>query len=159
MRELLLLIDGSVNPQSKIGYGAYLALLEPELSLDELKLQVKVRRFEQTSSTKLELQTLLWALTDIKASARKLVVYTDSQNIIGLAARRDQLEKNNGHTNKKTRTNNYALYQEFFHLTDQLECQFVKVRGHQQAKGKDKVDNLFTLVDRAARKALRESLL
>jgi ribonuclease HI len=82
MDELILLTDGSVNAQSKIGYGAYLAVSERGLSLDSLRTCVKVRRFEHTSSTKLELQTLLWALRDIQALGRRVIVYTDSQNIM-----------------------------------------------------------------------------
>ncbi len=156
MHELILLIDGSVNTQSHIGYGAYLAVPEPGLSLDELKRRVKVRRFEQTSSTKLELQTLIWALTDIQAPGHKVIAYTDSQNIIGLPARRDRLEQNDYRSNKNTRLNNYELYQEFYSLTDQLDCDLVKVRGHQVSNQKDDIDRLFTLVDRASRKALRE---
>ena len=66
MDELMLLTDGSVNTQSNIGYGAYLAVSERELSLDSLRTRVKVKRFEHTSSTKMELQTLLWALSDIQ---------------------------------------------------------------------------------------------
>ena len=155
MNELMLLMDGSVNTQSNIGYGAYLAVSEFELSLDSLRARMKVRRFEQTSSTKLELQTLLWALRDIQALGGKVIVYTDSQNIMGLPGRRERLEQNNYRSKKKRRLNNYELYQDFFSMTDQLNCKFVKVRGHQVSNQKDEIDRLFTLVDRAARNALR----
>ena len=158
MNELMLLIDGSVHAQSKIGYGAYLALSESDPSSPELKTRVQVRRFEQTSSTKLELQTLLWALGEVQALVSKVVVYTDSMNIIDLLGRRERLEQNDYRSGKGRRLNNYLLYREFYRLTDQLDCQFVKVRGHQQSQHKDEVDQLFTLVDRAARKALRESI-
>jgi len=80
MDVLMLFTDGSVNTHSHIGCGAYLAVPEGELSLDSLKTSVKVKAFEHTSSTKLELQTLLWALSDIQALGRRLIVYTDSQN-------------------------------------------------------------------------------
>ncbi len=156
MHELTLLTDGSVNTQSKIGYGAYLAVSDHELSLDELSRRVKVRRFAPTSSTKLELQTLLWALSDIQALGRPLMVYTDSQNIIGLPGRRDRLEQNDYRSNKNTRLNNYELYQEFYRRIDQLDCELVKVRGHQLSNQKSAIDRLFTLVDRASRNALRE---
>jgi len=155
MNELMLLMDGSVNTQSNIGYGAYLAVPEFELSLDSLRARMKVRRFEQTSSTKLELQTLLWALRDIQALGGKVIVYTDSQNIMGLPGRRERFEQNNYRSKKKRRLNNYELYQDFFSMTDQLNCKFVKVRGHQVSNQKDEIDRLFTLVDRAARNALR----
>jgi len=155
MDELILLIDGSVNTQSNIGYGAYLAVSEFGLLLDSLRRRVKVRRFEHTSSTKLELQTLLWALSDIQALGSKVIVYTDSQNIMGLQERRDRFEKNNYRSKKDKRLNNYELYQEFYRMTDQLDCEFVKVRGHLVSNQKDDIDRLFTLVDRASRNALR----
>jgi ribonuclease HI len=116
---------------------------------------VKVRRFEHTSSTKLELQTLLWALGDIQALGSRVIVYTDSQNIVGLQGRRDRLEQNDYRSKKNRRLNNYKLYQEFYRMTDQLDCEFVKVRGHRVSNQKDDIDRLFTLVDRASRNALR----
>jgi ribonuclease HI len=155
MNDMMLLMDGSVNTQSNIGYGAYLAVSEFGLSLDSLRARVKVRRFEHTSSTKLELQTLLWALRDIQALGGKVIVYTDSQNIMGLPGRRERFEQNNYRSKKNRCLNNYELYQEFFRMTDQLNCKFVKVRGHQVSNQKDEIDRLFTLVDRAARNALR----
>lgn len=155
MNELILFTDGSVNTQSKIGYGAYLAMSERGLSLDSLRAHVKVMRFEHTSSTKLELQTLLWALRDIQTLEGQVTVYTDSQNIMGLPGRRERFEQNNYRTKKGRLLNNYELYQEFFKMTDLLKCRFVKVRGHQVSKQKDDIDRLFTLVDRASRNALR----
>ena len=155
MDELILFADGSVNTRSHIGYGAYLAVSDRGLSLDVLQKQVKVRRFEPTSSTKLELQTLIWALNEIQAIGRKVIVYTDSQNIVGLPGRRDRLEQNDYRSKNKKRLNHYELYQEFYRITDPLDCEVVKVRGHQVSNQKDDIARLFTLVDRASRKALR----
>ena len=155
MDELMLFTDGSVNTHSNIGYGAYLAVPEGGLSLDSLRTSVKVRGFEHTSSTKLELQTLLWALSDIQALGSKVIVYTDSQNIMGLQGRRDRFEQNDYRSKKNKRLNNYELYQEFYRMIDQLDCELVKVRGHQVSNQKDDIDRLFTLVDRASRNALR----
>lgn len=152
----MLFTDGSVNTQAKIGYGAYLAVSESELSLDLLKTRVKVKRFEQTSSTKLELQTLLWALSEIPASERRrVVVYTDSQNIMGLQRRRARFEQNEYRSANNKLLNNHELYRQFFRVIDELECDFVKVRGHKVSDQKDEIDRLFTLVDRASRNALR----
>jgi len=144
-----------VDTQSKIGYGAYLSVSEHGLSLDSLRECMKVRRFEHTSSTKLELQTLLWALKDIQTLESKVTVYTDSQNIMGLPVRRERFEQNSYRSKKGRLLNNYELYQEFYRMTDQLKCRFVKVRGHQVSSQKDDIDRLFTLVDRASRNALR----
>ncbi len=152
-----LFTDGSVNTKSKTGYGAYLAVRDDQRSLDDLKATVKVKRFEKTSSTKLELQTLLWALSDIPAQNGKIIIYTDSQNIIGLPGRRNRLEKNNYYSNKNRRLNNFELYQEFYRVTDCLDCEFVKVQGHKVSKQKNRIEKIFTLVDRASRIAVREN--
>lgn len=157
MNELMLFTDGSVDVKSNIGYGAYIALFKCDIFQASLGKRVKVRRFEQTSSTKLELQTLLWALSDIQTLAKMVIVYTDCQNIIGLEGRRERFEKNDYLSKGKRRLNNYKLYQEFFKVTDLLDCEFIKVRGHQPSNQKDDIDRLFTFVDKASRNALRDN--
>ncbi|MCF8374495.1 MAG: hypothetical protein K9H64_22935 [Bacteroidales bacterium] len=157
MDELMLFTDGSVDTLSKVGYGAYLLVSEAKPSVEAMKSQVKVKRFESTSSSKLELQSLLWALGEIQSLGKKVIVYTDSQNIMGLICRRDRLQKNDYRSKKNKRISNYELYQEFYRLTKLLEVVFVKVSGHLVSYKKDDVDKLFTLVDRASRNALREN--
>ena len=160
MLHLHIFTDGSVNTQLKVGHGAYLAVSDLGMSIASLKDTVKVKRFEQTSSTKLELQTLLWALGETFALTNStdmaLTAYTDSQNIIGLPRRRDHLEQNNYISSKNKRLNNYELYQEFYRLISKLNCVFVKVAGHRVSSKKDKIGKLFSLVDQASRRALRE---
>jgi ribonuclease HI len=91
MNRLQIFTDGSVHTQLKVGYGAYLMVADLATPIETLKEAVKVKRFEQTSSTRLELQTLLWALHEAMALSNGcdmvLTVYTDSQNIIGLPGR------------------------------------------------------------------------
>ncbi len=159
MNTLKLFTDGSVNTKSKIGYGAYLFISEDGLSLESLKAQVKVKRFEETTSTKLELQTLLWAVSEINLPVSKVIVYTDSQNIISLLERRERLEQNNYSSKKNKLIKNFKLYQDFYKITDQLNCKFIKVRGHKRSIQKNNIDQLFTLVDRASRNALRQGNL
>lgn len=155
MNELRLFTDGSVNVQTGVGYGACLAVFDGEISLDTLQSRVKVRRFERTSSTKLELQILLWALNEILPFEGRVVVYTDSQNIMTLQSRRGRYEKSGYRSKKLRRIKNYRLYQEFYRLMDQLNCSFRKVRGHLPSNQKKAVDQLFALVDRSSREALR----
>ncbi|MCK4501798.1 MAG: ribonuclease H [Desulfuromonadales bacterium] len=159
MQKMILLTDGSVDAQSRLGYGAYLAVSDADLVSEDLKPRVRVRRFEQTSSTKLELQTLLWALEDIEPLEGQVIIYTDSNNIIGLPGRRERLEQNNYYSGKNRRLNHYDLYQEFFRKTDRIDCKLIKVSGHLASKRKDDIDRLFTLVDRASRSALRAEIL
>jgi len=160
MPHLQVFTDASVNTLLKVGYGACLVVSDLSTSIDTLKDRVKTKRFEQTNSTKLELQTLLWSLNEIINLADNgditLTIYTDSQNIIDLPDRRIGLEQRNYLSSKNKRLNNFELYQEFYHLTSSVKCKLVKVVGHRASSKKDNIDRLFALVDKAARRALRE---
>lgn len=160
MPHLHVLTDGSVNTQSKVGYGACLIIDRLDLPLESLQDTILLKRFEQTSSTKLELQICLWALEKIIGSANgkaiHITAYTDSQNIIGLPGRRERLERNHYFSKNNKRLNNFELYQQFYYLTSQINCQWIKVIGHQASRHKNHIDRLFGLVDQASRQALRK---
>ena len=155
-----LFCDGSVNPQTKIGFGSYFIYDE-----NSLKQDIRIKKFLDTSSTKLELEVLLWALKDINLitedksiSMKSIIVYTDCQNILGLEKRREKLESNNYKTSTGKIVKNHEIYKEFYEITDILDCTFEKVKGHKKSSQKDDIDKLFNLVDKASRKALREYL-
>ena len=156
MNDYLLFSDGSVDNELKMGFGAYLLVQNEEYSLEALKEQVIMKQFENTSSTKLELQTLIWALKEVNDKNITITIYTDSQNITALPGRREYFEKNNYLTRRNKKINNAELYKEFYKLTDQLDCKLVKVNGHKPKDEKDEMDKIFALVDRATRKALRK---
>lgn len=156
MIDPILFTDGSVNTKTKIGFGAYLLLNGDDILDERLNQKVKLKRFENTSSTKLEIETLLWALSEIPDFEGKIVIYTDSQNIVGLPDRRARLEKNNYCAKSGRPINNADLYREFFQITEQLHCEFIKIKGHKKTSTKTNIDKLFTLVDRASRNAVRE---
>lgn len=155
MKKIKLFTDSSVNPQEKIGFGAYLFFDEKNISLEEMKKDIKIKRFENTSSTKLELQTFLWALDEINDKNIIIEVYTDCQNIIGLQDRREKLEKNNFHSSSGKIMNNYELYKDFFEKIDKLNIILIKVKGHKKNSLKNEIDTIFNLVDKASRNALR----
>jgi ribonuclease HI len=150
-----MFVDGSMDAQSKTGYGAFLIVSEPVLSPEMLKKNVKIKRFVNTTSSRLELQTLLWALNDITTAESEVFIYTDSQTIIGLMQRRAGLETKNYYSAKNKRISNHDLYREFFSITDILNIKLFKVQGHQPTRHKDEIHRLFTLVDRASRNAMR----
>lgn len=157
MIKIKLFTDSSVNPQEKIGFGAYLKTIDESVPLLEMKKGIKTKKFEDTSSTKLELQTLIWALDEIE-KASLIEVYTDCQNIIGLENRRKKLESNDYKSSKGKLMNNHDLYKLFFEKIDKLNLVFIKVKGHKKSSLKDEIDNIFNLVDKASRNALREEL-
>lgn len=150
-----LFCDGSVNPQKKIGFAAYF-ILDENITLKNIKINIK--KFEDTSSTKLELEALLWALEEEKLKNEKFIVYTDCQNILSLETRRNKLESSNYLSSSGKKIKNEELYKKFFILFDSLEIEFKKIKGHKKSSLRDDEDKLFNLVDKASRKALREYL-
>lgn len=153
---IFLFTDASVDPLTNIGYGAYLLLGEYELEAPLSKLNVKTKKFENTTSSKLELEAFLWALGEVPTTNSKIIVYTDCQNIINLQDREDRLKKNNYMNKKNTLIKNHELYKKFYEMRVLYDCDFIKVKGHKKTQDKDMVDRYFTLVDKASREALRE---
>ena len=127
MQKIKLFTDSSLGPYNKIGFGAYLILNDENESLEELNEHIKIKRFENTSSSKLELQTLLWALDEIADNNVIIEVYTDCQNIIGLENRRKKLEKNHFYSTSGKLMNNHDLYKDFYLKLDELSLSFIKV--------------------------------
>ena len=159
MKKIKLFTDSSVNPQLKIGFAAFLKVTDEKVSLEEIKKDIKIKRFENTSSTKLELQTFLWAIEEINLNTSFLIeVYTDCQNIIGLPNRKEKLQSLNYHSSSGKLLNNSELYKDFFKLLEKYNCEFIKVKGHKKNSLKDEIDDIFNLVDKASRNALREEL-
>lgn len=153
---LHIFTDGSYNPATKTGYGAYISVSDTGVSPELLHEQVKVRRFENTTSVRLELETLLWAFNEIGQIEGRFIVYTDSQNIMSLPDRCKRLEENDFKSGKGRLLKNADLYIEFYRMTERLDPVFIKVQGHMTSDKKDNIDSLFTLVDRESRRALRK---
>ncbi|WP_029917454.1 ribonuclease HI [Pelobacter seleniigenes] len=157
MSALHLFIDGSVDPRSKIGFGACLLLTSLPLTSAGLQDRVRTRRFSETSSTRLELQTLLWALQELPVTTCPLFIHTDSRNVAGLLAREDRLRKRDFCARSGRPLNNAQLYRELYPLISARDCTFIKQPGHPPAAQRNLLDQLFSLVDRAARLALRRA--
>lgn len=149
-----LFSDASVNPHTDVGYGAYIFVKKSEL-LSVTKQNIKIKKFYDTTSTKLELQIFIYALENLPKEAKKIIAFTDSQNIISLKARREKLEHKNYASKKRKKIKNYLLYKKFYKLTDAIKCDILKIKGHKKDSKKNKFDNIFTLVDKASRFATR----
>jgi ribonuclease HI len=162
-----LFTDVSLNPQCKIGFGGYLLVpvqfLEGkahDIEQGEVSARLKIRSFVETSSTKLELQTVLWALENsleelTGSSPGSLRIYTDSQCVAGLLRRRAGLVMKDFLSGRSGRPlTNAHLYRAFYEAFDRLGFQLVKVPGHSRASSHDTVQRIFSYVDREVRKAL-----
>jgi len=164
MKDFVLFTDVSADPELRIGIGACLVLRAYYLDIpfskivtSEITGRITLRRFEDTSSTKLELETVLWAIGEHrKRSKGKLCLYTDSQCILGLLKRkpvllgRDFLSRT---TNLPLR--NAPLYRRFYALHDELGFEVIKVDGHSKTCVRDTAHRIFSIVDREARRALK----
>ena len=167
MNNFALFTDVSVSPQRKLGIGGYLLVPLPFLEREpydieqgEVAAMIKLKRFDDTSSTKLEVQTVLWALEHSRqeltsSAAGSLQIYTDSQCVAGLLRRRAVLEISDFIAKRSGRPlANAALYREFYAAYGQAEFQVIKVSGHSSAGSHDVVHRIFSYVDREVRKAL-----
>ena len=167
MNSFALFTDVSMNPQRKVGVGGYLLVPLPFLEIephnierDAVSARLKIKRFEETSSTKLEVQTVLWALENsrekLTASALgSLRIYTDSQCVAGLLRRRTDLINSDFIAKRSGRPlSNAALYRAFYSAYDQIGFQLIKVAGHSRACSHDTVQRIFSYVDREVRKSL-----
>ncbi len=153
----LLLTDGSVDTKTKIGFGAYLFINLNENNTSNPAELIRTKEFRDTSSTRLELTTLLWALAEVSTLPGELIVYTDSQNIISLPGRRIKLEERKYLSSKGKPLTNHELYREFFILKDRMNFELLKVKGHKKSSERNKIEELFSIVDKASRKAMKDS--
>jgi ribonuclease HI len=167
MNSFALFTDVSLNPQRKIGIGGYLLVptqfLETQahdIKRGEISARLRFRRFTETSSTKLEVQTVLWALNNFREEFNRsdqgsVLVYTDSQCVAGLLARRAGLEANDFLAGRSGRPlTNATLYRAFYAAYDEIGFELIKVAGHSRASSHDTVQRIFSYVDREVRRAL-----
>jgi len=167
MHDFALFTDVSLNPQLKLGVGAYLvvpaALLEVSphsIEISQITDQLVIQRFEGTSSTTLEVQTVLWSLEGYRSRLKgsklgKLQVYSDSQCVVNLLRKRPGLEAK-GFVSKRTghQLKNACLYRRFFEFYDELGFEIIKVAGHTCSCSHNTVNRIFSLVDKNVREIL-----
>ncbi|MFT4692345.1 MAG: ribonuclease HI [Limisphaerales bacterium] len=164
MNRKILFTDGSAHPQRRIGIGAFLrtdaTFLETEVERIESATvagQVRTKTFSSTSSTRLEIQTLNWALSECEPG-ESIEVFTDSQCAVGLASRRERLEANDFVSEAGRPLNNGDVYREFYRLSDGLDVRLQKVEGHSDYRYQDSIQRVFHYVDREARRLLKRLL-
>ena len=167
MNSFVLFTDVSLNPQRKLGVGA--CLLVPKSLLNrtpdsieraEVAAGLRFRRFAETSSTRLELQTVLWAVEIYREEfsrpgAGRVAIYTDSQSVVGLPGRRAGLEAKDYVASRSGRPlSNALLYREFYSAHDELGFELIKVAGHSRAGSHNSVQRIFSYVDQEVRQKL-----
>ena len=168
MKKYSLFTDASLNPGFKVGVGGYLIVPDSFIKnpsnlikISELDEILALRRFENTSSTKLEVQTVLWALEEYCigstiSGAGKLHIYSDSQCVEGLLPRRARLESSGFHCRGGNRLlKNASLYGKYYEFHDRLKFEVTKVAGHTRSRSRNTVQRIFSFLDQKVRKALK----
>jgi len=167
MNSFAIFTDVSVSPQRKLGIGAYLLVPTSFLEIAphdiercDITARLRLRKFTETSSTKLEVQTVLWALINFREESNcsdpgSVRIYTDSQCVAGLLGRRAGLEANDFLAGRSGRPlTNSSLYRAFYAAYDELGFELIKVAGHSRARSHDTVLRIFSYVDKGVRRAL-----
>lgn len=167
MNNFALFTDVSLNPQRKLGVGGFLLIpvsfleaVPHDITLDDVSTRLEIKSFAETSSTTLEVQTVLWALEHSREKLTgpvggNLRIFTDSQCVAGLLGRRSGLERNNFIAKRSGRSlSNAPLYRAFYAAHDQLGFQVIKVSGHSPTCSHDTIQRIFSHVDQEVRRAL-----
>jgi len=167
MNNFALFTDVSVDPQRRLGIGGYLLVpasfleVEPgDIEQGAVAARLVAKRFVETTSTKLEVQTVLWALDEVREghagpAPGSLRIYTDSQCVAGLMGRRAALTDRGFVARRSGMPLAHApLYRAFYAAHDQLGFQLTKLAGHARADTHDTAQRIFSHVDREVRKAL-----
>ncbi|TLD40640.1 MAG: hypothetical protein JETT_3103 [Candidatus Jettenia ecosi] len=171
--DFAIFIDSSYNPERRLGVGGFLCIpncsdevLENKNVLEELYSPdaVKTRIVEHTTNTRLELQTLLWALESLKLDTEtktygemgSITVYTDCRTAVDLLRRRKRLESVHYLSKRKgTILENADIYKSIFTLYDQFSPKLVWIKGHTPGKDRVGIQKIFSEVDRLVRNLLR----
>lgn len=168
MNNYSLFTDASLNPILKVGVGGYIFISESliktppnRIKISELDDILVLRRFEDTSSTKLEVQTVLWALEEYCIGSAGyepggLHIYSDSQCVEGLLSRRVRLESSGFHCRRGSRLlKNASLYRQYYEFHDRLKFGVTKVAGHTPSHSRNTIERIFSVIDQKVRKELK----
>jgi ribonuclease HI len=130
------------------GWAAIILLEEKEIFLSGRKSDTTHQRMELTAA----IETLRY-LQKLGVSSHEVVIYTDSQYLAGLPARKNKLVAMGLMTKKKQRIANSDLLLEIFALMNDFRVLFLKIPSHQKV-GDGDVHNRE--VDRRSRKIVRD---
>jgi len=139
----------------------YLEIPVDKLNKNEIIQNLWLRKFENTSSTQLEVETVLWSIENflnqhIVTENFKLNLYSDSQCVCGLLARKSGLIKK-GFRNAKNEILKHAeLYKKFYEYHDFLHFDVIKVTGHAPKNTHDTIHRIFSFIDNEVRQEMRK---
>lgn len=165
MIEYFIFSDASFDPQSAIGVSATLILTNQSFIKDFkiVDLEILTRRIDRENIARLEFLAVISALIEWKEKYQttttnaKITLVVDCMAIKNLLHRRERLEKNKFMSLRKSQVlANADLYQKFLDLYDELRPDIIWIKGHSPKTSQSKLQQVFSMVDKVARKKLRE---
>ncbi len=170
MNDYFIFSDASFDPNSGRGVGATLIVTSDLLMQKEgaLHFEIQTKRIDGENIARLEFLSAIGALKEWKLKFQnrghlektapvKITLIIDCKAIENILQRRERLERDNFFSKKTSQPlANADLYREFFILYDELLPEIVWVKGHSARQSRDRWQEVFSLVDKMARKRLRE---
>lgn len=167
VRRFSIFADASFQPQLRIGVSGFLIL--PHDGRAEFPLppasSVRTRVARGGSNTRLELETIIWALISWQERHGRRVedrapaavtLYTDCRAAKNLLDRRSRLETSNYFSKRSGGPLQHAdLYRRFFKLLEAVQPEIIWIEGHTPRRQRGAIQEIFALVDRTVRERLR----
>ncbi len=143
--------DGSCHTEYKIGaWAAIIFIAGKEIVLKNIE--------KDTTNQRMELSAVLNVLDYIKNNKlddSKIVIYTDSQYVVGIEGRIEKFKSQNYKTKKSEPIRNEDLVRQLVSFIENGNINFVKVKAHQK---ETKQKNYNRVVDKLCRKLVREQV-
>jgi len=141
--------DGSCHTKLKIGAWAAIIFIDSkEIVLKNTELN--------TTNQRMELLAVLNVLDYLKTNhfdKTTIIIYTDSQYVVGIEGRMDRFKLQDYKTKKGEAIRNEDLVRELVRFIEIMNINFVKVKAHQK---ETETKNYNRVVDKLCRKMVRE---
>ena len=141
--------DGSCHTKHLIGaWAAIIFIHDKEIILKNTE--------ENTTNNRMELSAVLNVLEYIKTRQienSKILIYTDSQYVVGIERRIEKFKLQEYKTKKGEAVRNEDLVKKLVYIIETMPVDFIKVKAHQK---KTNTINYNRLVDKLARKLVRD---
>ena len=141
--------DGSCNTKLKIGaWAAVIFFNGEEIVLKNTELS--------TTNNRMEISAVLNVLDYLKIrniDKSKIIIYTDSQYVVGIEGRIEKLKSQDYKTKKGEAIRNEDLVRKLVFFIENMNIDFVKVKAHQKVSD---AKNYNRVVDKLCRKMVRE---
>ena len=148
---IIVYTDGSCNPVEGIGgWAAIIVSRGNKVVLSGTDTETTHQRMELTAALK-SLEHILAA----EGRDAEIKLYTDSEYLVNLPARKEKLEASGWLTRNKKPVRHTDLVQRLFALMDVLLVTVLKVRAHM---GSSNGENFNREVDKLSRKIVRDSV-